>query len=446
MWKRLASPLLPITTGVLTVLSLAAQNADRVSWGDIWLPAGLAGLFGFIMWGVFWLIPFTRRPAALDATFIVLVTMLWTLIPFKPALPLMIGTLFIVFASAGPNTHKVIPSLTSVAVVACVLSLGLFAVTGNSVSASSSMNTVKLNSTPDIYFIVPDRFTSPAALREMGLNPDRFIQELRDRGFAVPEDNMSDDPYRAGDKASYTTRTLRYMASVLNMGKVIDADIPYLVAGSMVKSPEVAHILQGNGYEYHHIGSWFPETAYSMVADYNYQYPSYSLSSRFNGSLFAASVIDRSGFRALNYVPFLTDEARARTERGRQLYQIETFKKIAGQTGNPKFVFLHILLPHPDYYWKADGTPQDEILAEPEAYKAQVQHTMTVLLDLVDSIQDEDAIIIIQSDEGIAYLDNELNKTLPDSQWNGVLSAWRGIEGNINTRDVLKAVIEGLEE
>lgn len=449
--QKIAGPLLPVLAGILTVVSLAAQNANKTAWGDVWLPTLLAGTFGLIMWAVFMIIPFFRRAAPLSSTYIVLITMFWTSIPFTPALPLMVGVPFIVLVSAISQSHKIIPVATAIFALACVMSLGIFTFSGRTVQASNSTTDIKLINTPDIYFIVPDRFPSPDALRETGENPDAFIQALRDLGFYVREDGLSQDTFTPTTKASYTTRTLRFMASVLNMGVDIDFDIPYLEAGGMVKNPEVARILQSNGYVYHHIGSWFPETAYSLVADYNYIYPSYSVSSRLNSSLFASAVIDRSGFRALNFVPFLTDSARAKIETKRQIYQISTFEDIADNNDSPKFVFLHLLLPHPDYYWMADGSSSDTSMSPQARYMQQVEFTETKLMEMINSLHNPQAIIIIQSDEGMAYTDMALNKQLSNVQWNGTLSAWR-IPGSdeeefnfIQNVDILRYVIEELK-
>ena len=134
------------------------------------------------------------------------------------------------------------------------------------------------------------------------------------------------------------------------------------------------------------------------------------------------------------------------------MYQLATFQDIAQNGESPKFVFAHILLPHPPYTWARDGSVRTEKMSAMEQYLEQVQYTGGYLLQMVDAIEETDSIIIIQSDEGIAFGSPSANKELSNNQWNGVLTAWRVPEGDVSEMQgvsitgVLKFVINSLTD
>ncbi|MFC2032043.1 hypothetical protein ACFLUS_01540 [Chloroflexota bacterium] len=71
---------------------------------------------------------------------------------------------------------------------------------------------------------------------------------------------------------------------------------------------------------------------------------------------------------------------------------------------------------------------------------------------MIESIKNPEAIIIIQSDEGMKYDNKEWNQKLNDKQWRGVLTAWHMSNSNdaeldaIETHQILRHVIEKLKE
>ena len=384
------------------------------------------------------------------ATVFILTTLLWDLFPLTPVVPVLIATILSMLIIL-IRLKRGMSTLTITAALACIIALGQFAIAGNPAQVQASSSTVTLGKTPDIYFIVPDRFPSPEALRETGYDPVEFVQSLRDKGFYVREDALSSDPFQQADDTVNSTRTMRFLASALNLGMVIPQDIPYRQAGDLIRSPRINGVLQFNGYTCHHIGSWFPETAASATADVNHAYETYSLASKLYANLFSATVVDRSVFRYLNSFPFMSKDSRGEVERARQTFQRDTIKGVASSGDSPVYVFAHIILPHPDYYWTADGQPQTSTtLNQQEMYLEQIKYTEGYLLDIIDCIlsHNPDAVVIIQSDEGMAYVDQVINLTLSNTQWNGCLTAWY-IPGRYNLddveiNDILEYVVGGL--
>lgn len=440
--------ILPVLTGCLTVTSLFSAYAYRLSWNQ--LPASLVigAIVGLLAWTTFYALPLTRSASSTVAGIITLVVMTWMVYPY-PIMPMMIMvSTVIVLYDLKPSQLKVITStaliITTLAIVA---SLGQATYNKTTYASSSPQTATILTRTPDIYFIVPDRFTSPSALDECGLDTSDFVSELENRGFYVPYDSLSSDPAKPdSDSFAPTTRTLRFLASALNMGTAVDLNISYNQASSMVKGHTVGKILRSNGYIYHHIGDWWQETLSNPEADHNYIYKGYSAVDYLSQNELATAVVDRSWIRDANIGSLLPTDLLIRTNHERNKYQLATFEEIAGNGEHPKFVFVHILLPHPPYTWSKEGNtlPVSAGINTMERYLEQVQFTEGYLLQMIDSIEDSDSIIIIQSDEGIALSTVEANEELTNNQWNGVLSAWR-IPGVDTTRltDVLPTEILG---
>ena len=448
---------LPTITGALTVLSMFAANAHRIGWSELPVPLTLGILTGLAIYGFFWAIPITRKGSSITAAVTTACIMLWMVFPWREiAAGIIIVTIVIV---RGLKAERIVQanrimSLVIVAALCVSLGQGIIASIGSKAVVANIDSTIVLKEKPDIYFIVPDRFASPAALRESGIDISTFVAKLRELGFYVREDSMSSDAIQASHRPVETTRTLRFLASVLNMGEEVDIDIRRNVASGMVAHHEVGQILKANGYTYYHIGSWYEETRTNVEADVVYICPSYTLGDIVSGNEFSTAILERSILRYLNFSFALPNSVTAQTERNRHLYQLESFKQVVANETNPKFVFVHLMLPHPPYVWTVDGQPQvSRNKGEKELYLEQVQFAEGYLLGMVETIQDSNAIVIIQADEGMCFVEEEgLNESLSQTQWNGVLTAWR-IPGtsedslqDVDTRDILRIVLDRLNQ
>lgn len=448
---------LPVMMGCLIVLSKFSSNAYRLEWGQLPTSLAIGASIGLFFWALFFALPFSRSNSAVISCGITLLFMTWMVYPY-PIIPemLMMSTIIVLY-NIKPSQNRVVATIAFIVIsLAIIVSLGQSVYVKASYASGEGMQKTAvtigtLEHTPDIYFIIPDRFASPSALEESGLDMEDFTAELEARGFYVRHDSLSDDvAKRSGNFPTPTTRTIRFMASVLNMGEEVALSIPYNQASSKVKNHLVGRILKGNGYTYHHIGDWWQETIVNPLADHNYIYEGYTMIDRFAGDELAVAVIDMSGLRDANIGSLIPVELLTRINRERNMYQLATFKDIARNGEHPKFVFVHIILPHPPYTWGKDGGVRTESMGEMEQYLEQVQFTEGYLLQMIDAIEETDSIIIIQSDEGIAFGSPSANEKLSNNQWNGVLTAWRVPGGdfaemqNVSITDVLKFAINSL--
>ena len=113
---------------------------------------------------------------------------------------------------------------------------------------------------------------------------------------------------------------------------------------------------------------------------------------------------------------------------------LDTIKEIPNSIPSPKFVYFHIVFPHPPYIVDADGEflneePADELAA----YADQIRYINSRLIDIVDTLLEEsdpEPIIVIQSDHG-ASIDYE-SLDIDKANRLGILNAFYlpGVDAN----------------
>ena len=443
--KWLLAPL----TGILTVLALFAKYAYRISWHQLITPLSLTFAVGIIWWVIFFIPKVTRHNAPLISTVATVITMIWGVFSpdFFMLYPVMV-IILAVFAGVMMKEQKTLNTFVMVIVcVAIVASLGQSAIgtlTGGDKVIANTPDVV-LREHTNVYFILPDKMSSHASLLESGYDNSAFIKELRGRGFYVNENAMSNDQQKITDQKLPTSRTPRYVASLLNLGVDVPLDSSYKQVFSMIQYNKVGVIFRANGYTFYNIGSWYPETQVNATANYNYISKSSSL---LPTEELTNAVINRSLLLGVSQLIMMFDFNQSCREQ--QTYQFETLSALAQSKTSPAFIFMHLLLPHPPYVWTADGLPQeDKSLTQPQAKIEQTKYAEGYLIRLIDNIQSVDptAIIIVQSDEGDNYIDNSFDKYLSNVQWEGVLSAWfipgddYSTLGSVKHTDILKYVI-----
>jgi len=449
--------LLPILAATYTVLSLWSINSNRTSTLDMLLPLGLAIILSVIIWGIVHILPALGKSALpstmrdnvnIFAAIVTVIILLWGTFP-NPYIPpeiLAVTSLFCMFFSF----KKAVPALIMFLLILNLVAIGqgtlataktpaVKAADVNTESDTISMND-DVNSTatalPDIYFIIPDRMPSIAAELEDGFTgATAFQQSLENLGFQVWPDSLSSDPLKnTQTTGTATTRTQRFVASALNYGEPVTIDLSYKAAMGMIQYPKVAADLKANGYKYYEIGSWWPVTATSPSADYNFPFHINALADAVNSS-FASTAFSRTllGWTGMSLTGIVRDTYTV--EAARQAYQIQTIEDIAtgeieqAQNTSPKFTFMHLLLPHPPYIWTADGQQRNPATPDKQAYLDQIEYASTQITKLATNLRamDPTAIIIIEADEGMAYpdpQDSALNRAEDNTEWNGTLSAW----------------------
>lgn len=249
--------------------------------------------------------------------------------------------------------------------------------------------------TPDIYYIVMDRYGADSTLEsEFGFDNAAFAEQLRGHGFTIVESSV----------ANYL-KTAQSLASSLNMQYHNELQETYgpdtgniLPIYERLRSHEVGRRLQARGYEYVHIGSWWDGTQTSDIAD---RVLGFGGTSDFSEVLYDTTMLPTMADR-LGLAGESSSRQRHYEAALQQFSQLADVDRLPG----PKFVFVHILLPHEPYVFDRDGS---YVTAEREAgrtrtenFTEQLTYTNTRILDIVDGLLagDEDPVIILQGDEG----------------------------------------------
>lgn len=454
-----------VIMAILVVLSLYSSNSQRIPLDHVIFPLiisiSIALLFIMIM----------ATQVILDglliATMFTFVILTWNVFGSVISITLLClaFSLEIMVKRKGWNRlYKAITGylfITSIMGVIIAL-IGIIFFTEAEIPLNQNITSIKSNDNdlPNIYFIVPDRMPSVQAMNEWNIDSSDFTQYLVGQGFLVYSDKQSADPYdRYNPQDTETTRTMRFFASVLNDGEQITLDMPYETVVTKLQQPEIIGQLHELGYETKNVGSWFAETNHIYGFNENYTYESNSLFEKMLSTEFGLAFWQNTLLSGFNFRALIPKDTIANLERDRDYWQGRKIVELA-RDGGQQFVMAHLLLPHEPFVWRQnDGCefittgsnpeviglifrllPTEEVyiygeavkidteLTTQEAYKQQIIFTMGYLENLTKAIIafDPTAIIIIQSDEGMAFRKPiELNYEISDIQWNGVFSAYR---------------------
>jgi hypothetical protein len=249
----------------------------------------------------------------------------------------------------------------------------------------------------DVYHLVFDRYGSDRSLMlAYGLRND-LTPWLRERGFTVLADSHA-NYVRTGLSLS-TTLGMQHLGDLLPDQPPASSDLRPIYEA--MDGPFVARQFQALGYRHVHVGSgWEPERQ-DPTADVNFVMPG---PSDFESALYDASaapaLLRRLGLSRAS--SSARDAHVADTS-----FSLDTLDTVDAERG-PKFVFAHVLLPHPPYVYDRDGRvmtgAETAALSVPERFERQVGYTNSRIRALVDRLlaapEERRPIILVQADEG----------------------------------------------
>ena len=244
---------------------------------------------------------------------------------------------------------------------------------------------------PDIYFVIPDAYPRSDTLEEyFDFSNDEFDGYLQDQGFYIADRSH----------ANYYHTALSIPAA-LNMSYLAKDDelggVPESALIELYKNSRVLQFLKNGGYKFVNNSNLYL-TLFNDSADLN-------MSCGKNNE-FLAEFIRTTILKPLGW---LSDIERNNKREDAQC----VMANIAGENtlNSPKFVFTHLLPPHPPYLFGEDGEDIQEVnisltsgtrwLAK-EPFLAQLKYVNKQISEAVSQIlsRSSDAIIIIQSDHG----------------------------------------------
>ena len=245
---------------------------------------------------------------------------------------------------------------------------------------------------PDIYYFIFDRYGDSQTARAYGFEND--IEEyLTSKGFYVARSSRAN--YMKTALSLSSSLNLRYLDDVVR-GRERTAN--WTPVYQHLWRHRVGAFLRSQGYSYIHLGSWFYPTRENPQATRNVNY--YTTIPRTVSLLFDSETLSPV---QQAFGPWLDQRLQNWHRVRRELDDVLRLVPTAG----PKFVFLHVLVPHPPYVFDRDGSyvtkAQEHRRSLAENYRNQVLAANAMIRRLVDGILRDSpsrAVIIVQGDEG----------------------------------------------
>ena len=268
---------------------------------------------------------------------------------------------------------------------------------------------------PDIYYIILDGYMREDALQEVyGYDNQAFTQALETRDFYIAEESRSNYLWTMLSLSSSLNMSyLDIMAEELGNDSIYLLPLHELVEHNTVRSS-----LEKAGYQTVAVSTEFPYTDWQDADNYLYPYK-FNLNEleRFYLSMTALGAFYDAELPIVNTLRSWLPIPSYGTRRDRLFYALEQLPKLS-QLDGPKFVFVHIIAPHPPFVVDKNGTfleaedpyfPVDgygsagTVDAYQAAYIEQMQYLNKEILSALDLILADHTspkIIILQGDHG----------------------------------------------
>ena len=261
------------------------------------------------------------------------------------------------------------------------------------VKAADPIVATRVTARPDIYYLVFDRYGDDETARKYGLEND-VGDYLKGKGFYVP-----------GASRSNYIKTVLSLSSSLNMEYLDEVVRGYERSANWTPvygylwRHRVGGFLRSQGYSYTHLGSWYYPTRENPQATRNINY--YSAMPRK-----ILQLVDSLGFSSLQEAvgsPWFNERLQNWHRVRRQVDDVVGLVRTPG----PKFVLLHVLVPHPPYVFDRDGSyvtkAEEGKRSFADNYRNQTVAANAMIRRMVDAILRDSAsppVIIVQGDEG----------------------------------------------
>lgn len=268
---------------------------------------------------------------------------------------------------------------------------------------------------PDIYYLILDRYGGRKALEEQyGFNNEDFYKYLEQKGFYVADEASTNYP-----------KTFLSLAASLNMSYLDDfaegvgaeKSADESVVTPILRDNEVIRFLKKKGYTIVNIGSWWTPTQTNPYADVNYYLK--------NKAYFGADEFTTGYVNTTIAAPYLksffkdptavSDDPNNNIHRSTILYEVDALKR-ASEIPGPKFVFMHLPLPHDPFVFDANCVPITEDIVDKNSHQVnylnQLQCANIFAKEMVETIlaSDKNSVILLQSDEGPFPMNEEISE------------------------------------
>ncbi len=269
-------------------------------------------------------------------------------------------------------------------------------------TAPPATNTVSDEDHPDIYFIIFDEFAGFDVAKEYWKyhEVDKFVEFVESRGFFVAEESRS-----------RSTVTLHLMAELLNYKEFPVDDENVNLYYNDINHSRVVRQLRSLGYTtvtFDETRYWY-QTYTPMPADHPFFYEEANKTTDLGAFFdeFGVLVTESTMLKAFEryYKPISAEPILIEQHREYVSFTAEKIGDLS-EIPSPKFVYVHLMIPHNPFIFDANGNRVDPIFYQNwNYYLDQYQFTIGIMQRMIDNIlQDADPqhppVIVIQSDHG----------------------------------------------
>jgi len=253
----------------------------------------------------------------------------------------------------------------------------------------SSVNNI--SGKPDIYYFIFDEYSGNITLeKDFNYDNSDFLNELRKRGFHIPDVSYSNYP-----------NSTESIASTLNMGYL---DILTEILGKDSKDMRLPTEIKDNSLAM----NFLKLHDYKIISFYG------GLDAAGTSKLVSEKLCSLMGINndlrtkvILTYLPitYLNNDLIHGHHREKIECIFSTLPNIKGSEEEPVFVMAHLMFPHHPYIYDSEGNPveAEKEWKDKEAYLEQLQYANTKILEVVDKTLENstrEPVIIIMSDHG----------------------------------------------
>ena len=269
----------------------------------------------------------------------------------------------------------------------------------------TNSESIDKTSQPDIYYIILDGYAREDILKELyNYDNSEFIVALKKRGGFIAKQSQSN--YMQTVLSLASSLNMEYLSGtsnqILNHGKLI----------GMISHNRTQAFLQDLGYKYVAFSSGYPPTDITN-AEYYYSPPNLGKSDDLEALLLINSVLAPITDYGWIHVPIT--HYRAAQERVKYIF--DSLKNEVPLVDGPKYVFAHIVAPHPPFIFDQNGpiTPDDPLILQgadtypgsideyKRGYVSDLTYLNNEVVQTIDGIlanSKNPPIIILQADHG----------------------------------------------
>jgi len=253
---------------------------------------------------------------------------------------------------------------------------------------------------PDIYFIILDAYARHDTLKKYyGYDNTLFYEYLKNKGFFITNKTRSN--YGITKYSLASTLNMEYIHEKYGSDEDLDH---FPLYHRVTKDNKLMHFLKSRGYQYISVGFKNEYADVSFTYHANDQSGSLEYSRSFSKYLLTKYLLSMTFF---HYFTSLADVSFDSDYRKSILFAFDKLPELQNLNG-PKFVFAHILAPHPPFAFGPDGEKNSLIqsikMGPRELYKRQlifISRKTQELLEALLKSSDSPPIIILQADHGI---------------------------------------------